>query len=47
MRRPAQAGLATLSADRLVTQAPEQVYAFLAQLETRWHLKDRYPRPSA
>ena len=44
MGRPAHDGSATLSADRLLTQAPEQVYAFLAELENHWRLNDRYLR---
>ncbi len=44
MGRPAPDGFATLSADRLVAQAPEQVYAFLAELDNHWHLNDRYLR---
>lgn len=42
--RPATDGLATLSADRTVTQAPEEVYAFLAELDNHWRLNDRYLR---
>ena len=40
----AHAALAKLSADRTVAQAPEEVYAFLAQLENHWRLSDRYLR---
>ena len=33
-----------LSADRLVRQPPELVYAFLAELENHWRLDDRHLR---
>ena len=34
----------TLSAERALRHLPEQVYAFLAELENHWHLDDRLLR---
>lgn len=37
-------GMRTLSAERALRQLPEQVYAFLAELENHWRLDDRLLR---